>query len=334
MRQSHHVTKSHVKIANGDLVTGDLVTLLCMNSQKIIFIVGPTAVGKSEIAYSLAQRFNGEIISCDSMQVYREITIATNKPSREILDSIPHHLIDVVSVREEFDVMRFNSLASEAIRGIHARGRLPIVVGGSGLYMQILLDGIFENSPQNKDLREALEFQAKTRGNQFLYDQLKANDPQAAARIHPNDLRRMVRALEVCMTLQRPISQLQKERHGLWGKFDIRALALTMDRKELCDRINERVEEMFERGIVEEMRKLDGIPLSLTAQGIIGVGEIRAYLKGEYDQEKAKDLMKLNTRQLAKRQLTWFRKEKRLRWIEVKKDDTIEGIVMHVMAQI
>ncbi len=305
-----------------------------MNFQKIIFIVGPTAVGKSELAFVLARRLGAEIISCDSMQVYREITIATNKPSREILDSIPHHLIDVVSVREEFDVMRFNLLACEAIREIHARGRLPMVVGGSGLYMQILLDGIFENSPQDKDLRKSLVFQAETRGNQFLYDQLKANDPQAATGIHPNDLRRMVRALEVCVTRQRPISQLQKERRGLWGKFDIRAVALTMDRKELYDRINGRVEAMFERGIVEEMRKLDGIPLSLTAQRIIGVEEIRGYLKGEYDQEKAKDLMKLNTRRLAKRQLTWFRKEKRLRWIEVTKDDSIDGIVTNVMTQI
>lgn len=302
-----------------------------MSFRKIIFIVGPTAVGKTEAACRLAQRIQGEIVSCDSMQVYRELRIVTNKPSASPLEAVAHHLIDVISVREEFDVARFNGLALEAIKNIHARGHVPLVVGGSGLYMQILLDGIFGAAPKNENARQQLKAQAQQYGTPYLYEQLKQSDPPAAAKIHPNDERRIVRALEVYATRRQPISTLHKNREGLWGKYDIEAVALDMDRDALYRRINRRVDDMFARGAVEEIRNLQGMALSQTAERLIGVREIRGYLDGAYDETHAREWMKLNTRRLAKRQLTWFRKEKRLQWMTVHEQDTAEDIADHLM---
>lgn len=303
-----------------------------MFSNKIIFIVGPTAVGKSDAAFALARRIKGEIISCDSMQVYREVDIVNNKPSLEARREVMHHLIDIISVREEFDVARFSAMAIEAVEGIHAKGGIPIVAGGSGMYTHVLLDGIFEGCVKDDPLRRELNAEAQRCGNEFLYDQLKTEDPEAAAGIHPHDLRRIIRALEVCRTTDGQISNLRKNRNGLWGKYDITAIALRMDREELYGRINRRVDEMFRQGAVEEIRKLDGIPLSLTAGRIIGVREIRGYCQGAYDEARARELMKRNTRRLAKRQMTWFRKEQRLRWITVEKDDTVEDVVSAVLS--
>ncbi len=313
-------------------MTGDLVILLCMNFPQIIFIVGPTAVGKSEVAYFLAKRINGEIVSCDSMQVYKELRVVTSKPSASLLKAVPHHLVDCVSVGEEFDVARFNTLALEAIRAIHARGHVPIVVGGSGLYMQILLDGIFPAAPKNEDIREELKKQAERHGSEYLYKKLQKVDPQAALKIHPNDVRRIIRALEVYQTRREPISGLRKKRRGLWGNGDIRIFALTMDRDVLYKRIDRRVDEMFAHGAVAEVKSLGDFPLSLTAERLIGLREIRGFLDGSYDETHARELMKLNTRRFAKRQLTWFRKEKRLEWITVREDDTVKDIADKLLA--
>lgn len=302
-----------------------------MNFQRIIFIVGPTAVGKSEAACSLAKRINGEIISCDSMQVYRELRVVTNKPSPRMLETVKHHLIDCVSVGEEFDVARFNTLALEAIRAVHARNHIPIVVGGSGLYMQILLDGIFPAAPKNEDIRSDLKEQALRHGSGYLYKKLQKVDAQAALKIHPNDVRRIIRALEVYKTRREPISSLRKKRRGLWGKYDIKAFALTMDRDALYRRIDRRVDDMFARGAVKEIEHLRGVPLSPTAERLIGLREIRGFLDGSYDEAHARELIKLNTRRFAKRQLTWFRKEKRLEWITIRENDTVKDITDRIM---
>lgn len=315
-------------------MTGDLATLLRMNFQKIIFIVGPTAVGKSEIAYSLARRIAGEIISCDSMQVYKELRVVTSKPSVRILKALAHHLVGCVSVGEEFDVARFNTLALEAIRAIHARGRIPIIVGGSGLYMQVLLDGIFPAAPKNEAIRAALKKQAQRYGNEYLYKKLQKVDPQAASNIHPNDVRRIIRALEVYKTRREPISSLRKKRRGLWESYDIKAFALTMDRSALYRRIDRRVDEMFAHGAAKEIEHLRDVPLSPAAQRLIGLREIRGFLDGSYDETRARELMKLNTRRFAKRQLTWFRKEKRLEWITIQENDTVKDIADKMMVGI
>ncbi|MBI5416245.1 MAG: tRNA (adenosine(37)-N6)-dimethylallyltransferase MiaA [Candidatus Omnitrophica bacterium] len=297
-----------------------------MNFQKIIFIVGPTAVGKSEVACALAGRLDGEIISCDSMQVYKELRIVTSKPPDQLLKAVRHHLIGVVSVREEFDVARFNALALEAVRDVRSRRRAAVITGGSGLYMQVLLDGIFAGAPKDETLRRRLKEEAQEYGTAYLHRQLQRSDPQAAARIHPNDERRVIRALEVCRTRRQPISSLRHDRRGLWGQHEIAAFALTMDREKLYRRIDRRVEAMFAGGAVAEVKSLSGVPLSPTAERLIGLREIRGYLDGAYDEARAKELMKLNTRRFAKRQLTWFRKEKRLQWITVGENDTVEDV--------
>lgn len=302
------------------------------NLQKIVFIVGPTASGKSAAACHLAERLQGEIISCDAMQVYKEVSIATNKPSEEMRRAVSHHLIDIVSVQEEFDVARFAALACEAIRDIQARRHIPIIVGGSGLYMQVLLDGIFPGCPKNVPLREDLRAQAQRHGPQFLFDKLKQVDAEISRRIHPHDSRRLIRALEVGLTQRRPMSELQKDREGLWGKYDIEIIALGMDRPWLYERIHQRVDEMFLQGVVGEMKSLGRLPLSPTAGQIIGVREIRGYLNGEYDENQARYLMKLNTRRFAKRQMTWFRREKRLRWIRVEQNDTMTAVAERILA--
>ncbi len=302
--------------------------------KKIIFIVGPTAVGKTDIAFILAKEINGEIISCDAMQVYKEINIASNKPSQKILQGIPHHLINIISAEEEFDVAQFNRLAQGAIKEIHKKNHIPIIVGGSGMYMQILLDGIFEAKGKRDDsLREQLKQEAQEKGTRSLYDTLQKKDPQAALKIHPNDLRRIIRALEVLALEKKPISQIQKNRQGLWGKYAIHLFGLTRERKDIYQRIEARVEEMFKEGIVEEIKGLKLAQWSHTADRIIGVREIQGYLKGEYDMERAKYLMKLNTRHLAKKQLTWFRKEKRIHWIVMNSNETNESVVKKIMKE-
>jgi len=297
-----------------------------MNFKKIIFVVGPTAVGKSDAAFCLAQNIGGEVISCDSMQVYKEIRVASNKPAQDVLDAVPHHLVSILSVGQEFDVAQFNQHTLEIIDEIHNKDHIPIIVGGSGLYMQILLDGIFKGGVKNEALRRGLKEQANQQGNQFLYDKLKEADPQAASKIHPNDIRRVIRALEVFMGEKMPISQLREDRQGLWGKFDISLFALDRQRPELYDRINARVERMFERGIIDEIKRVEEDQWGKTAKMIIGVQEIQGFLRGEYDLEETKQKIKLNTRRLAKRQLTWFRQEKRLTWVTVGPEDTAESV--------
>lgn len=303
--------------------------------NKIIFIVGPTAVGKSEVAFALAQEIKGEIISCDAMQVYKEIHIASNKPPSVMLKKITHHLINLISIEEEFDVAEFNRRAQEVIQEIHARKHIPIIVGGSGLYMQILLDGIFEGKAKKNDgLREELKRKAQEKGVPFLYAILKKKDPQAALKIHPNDLRRITRALEVLALENKPISALQKKREGLWGKYQIYLFGLNRDREELYRQIDTRVEKMFEEGLVEEIKNLSHLKWSPTADRLIGVREVQGYLNGEYDLERAKYLMKLNTRHSAKRQLTWFRKEKRIQWLMLDSVKSVKEIVNTLKSEV
>ncbi len=303
------------------------------NQKKIIFIVGPTAVGKTDIAFLLAKKINGEIVSCDSMQVYKELSIASNKPPRETLKNISHHLINVVSVAKNFDVAAFRKRALAAIKKIHQKNKIPLIVGGSGLYMAILLDGIFTQAKKNLRLRQKLENEARAKGSQFLYEKLQSVDPAAAAKIHANDTRRIVRALEVFLSTKKPISQLQKERQGIWGCYDIKIFALSRERSELYEAINARVEAMFTQGLVEEIKKISKKRLSKTAQGILGIAEVQGFLKGEYDLERAKYLLKLKTRHYAKRQLTWFKRDKRLQWVNMAQGQTPADIVPKILKE-
>jgi len=305
-----------------------------MTSEKIIFIVGPTSVGKSQIAVHLARKINGEIISCDSMQIYKEISIASNKPTPDEQKSIKHHMIDMVPVSCEFDVAEYNKLVNEAIQNLFKKKKIPVIVGGSGLYMQILLDGLFEGAGKNDELRNQLELEAEANGNKFLHEKLEQVDPQAAAKIHPNDRRRIIRALEIFITENQPIDAVRQKRSGLWGKYDVRVYGLNREREELYDRINTRVETMFQEGIEKEIKRIYKKELSNTAGQLIGLEEVGGYIDGQYPLEQAKYLMKLNTRHFAKRQMTWLRKESRLTWVDVQPGESAEATAGRILTLI
>lgn len=305
-----------------------------MKNSLIIFVVGPTAVGKTDVAAALARKLNGEVVSCDSMQVYKEVSIASNKPSAIQLRKVKHHLLGVVSVKAEFDVAMFRKKAVAVIKALLRRGKTPVVTGGSGMYMQVLLDGIFDEAQRNDRLRAKLQRELERDGADVLYARLRQVDPQAAERIHPNDHRRVIRALEVFSVKKQPMSDVKKKRKGLWGSYDIKIFALNREREELYRRINERVEAMFAAGLVDEMKKISKLKLSKTAQGMIGLKEVSGFLRGEYDLERAKYLLKRNTRHFAKRQLTWFRKDKRLQWIRLAEGDRLGKTIKAISCQL
>jgi len=285
--------------------------------DKLIFLVGPTAVGKSEAAVRLAKKIKAEIVSCDSMQIYKGMDIITSKPSATLRKQVSHHLINNIPAEKEYNVSQFRSAALKKIKEIIQKKKTPLLVGGTGLYMTILLDGIFKAKAENIEVRNRLYRTAQKYGSAYLYGRLKKVDPAAAAKIHPHDTRRIVRAIEVFQTSGKPISELQKQRKGLADDFKVKIFCLNMDRDKLYRRIDERVDKMFARGLLKEVKKLLKIKLSKTAAYAIGLRELKGYFAGLYDLEEAKRLIKRNTRHYALRQLTWFRKDKRIKWIEV-----------------
>ena len=286
-----------------------------LNCREIIFIVGPTAVGKSEAAAVLAKKVNAEVISCDSMQVYKGMGIITSSPGARLTKYARHHLTGVVPPSRDYNVSSFRRDALKKLSGIIKRGKSAVFVGGSGLYMSILLDGIFEAGAQDFKLREKLYKMAEKKGASHLHSQLKRVDPEAAAKIHPNDAKRVIRALEVFKVTGKPISALQKERRGLRDGYKVQVFCLNMPKPALYRRIDERVEKMFRQGLVAQVRSLLKRPFGRTASFAIGISEVSGYLRGECSLQEAKEKMKLNTRRYAKRQLTWFRKDKSIKWI-------------------
>lgn len=301
-------------------------------AQPIIFIVGPTATGKTEVAASLSSKIPIEIVSCDSMQVYKEMNIISCKPAVELRKQIPHHLLDVVSVEKDYSVADYEREARLVINRILDDGRRhPCVVGGSGLYMSVLLDGLFSGGKTDARLREILKNEAEVYGQEYLYERLKRVDKEAAAKIHPHDLRRVIRALEVFKLTQQPISQLQKKRSGLWGNFAVKIFCLCRPRPELYSRINSRVAEMFKQGGVEEVKSLLKLNLSRTAKAVIGIKEIKGYLDGDYDLAEAEREIAQNSRRYAKRQLTWFKKDKRLVWLEIGSEENSQVVAQKIL---
>ncbi len=298
--------------------------------KRVIFIVGPTAVGKSKAAAYLASRINAEIISCDSMQVYKGMDILTSQPPLRLRNKIRHHLIGLISPGREYNVSQYRQQAVKKIKEIIKRGCIPLFVGGTGLYMSIVLDGIFKEGTQHKSIRKRLYRQAKLYGRLYLYNRLKKADPRAAAKIHPHDTRRIIRALEVFQATGKPISQLQKQRKGLGAEYALKIFCLDMPRDKLYQRIDARVEKMFKQGLAAEVKKLLKLKLSRTASCAIGIKELKGYFDGLYDLREAKRRMKRNSRQYAKRQLSWFRKDKRIEWIEVKDKDTLKAAAQKI----
>lgn len=301
-----------------------------MSAFPIVFIVGPTAVGKSRVGYLLAKDIGAEIISCDSMQVYKEISILSDKPSGDVCKEVQHHLVDIISVKDGFDVCQYVRLALKAIEEVQSKGNIPIIVGGSGLYVQALLDGIFKDVKGDDSVRTRLFDESQKHGVDYLHDKLKEVDPVSAENIHPNNLKRVVRALEVNELKGERFSELKHNRKGLWGTKPILIFGLNCDRSYLYQRVEKRVDQMFESGLVDEIRDLQDVPLSQTAQYLIGIREVQAYLKEECSLEEAKILIKQKTRNYVKRQLTWFRKDKRIQWFDLDDALSIETVVERI----
>jgi tRNA dimethylallyltransferase len=292
----------------------------CSAPHAPFFLVGPTAVGKSAVALALAVRLDAEIVSADSMQVYRGMDIGTAKPSPAERAAVPHHLVDTVEVGERFDVARYVALARAAIAGIQQRGRTPLIVGGSGLYLRALTEGLGEAPDADPALRAELE----AMGRERVLDGLRRADPEAAERIGPHNFRRLVRALEICRLTGRKSSDLRREwttASGRDGVADPRPLmhGLERDRADLYARCDARAEAMFRAGLVDEVRSLlpRGLAENSTARQALGYKEVVAHLQGEATLEETIALVKTRTRQFAKRQITWFRHQARVEWLHV-----------------
>ena len=278
------------------------------------------------MAVALAKKLNAEIISCDSMQIYLKLDILSSKPSVTLRKKVPHHLIDILPPTKEYNVSKYRKDSLKIIKSLIKKGKVPLFVGGTGLYVNALVDGIFNFKSEDETLRLRLYRIAKNKGSTYLHQRLKRVDPEAAEKIHPNDTKRIVRALEVFEVTGKPISHLQKQRHGLEQDYEVKIFCLNMARENLYKRINERVDKMFRQGLVNEVKGLLKLKLSKTASFAIGIRELRGYLEGLYGIDEARQLMQKNTRSYAKRQLTWFRKDKRIKWINIKNKD-LPGVI-------
>ena len=286
--------------------------------NKIIFIVGPTGVGKTSLALELAERFPGEIISSDSMQGYKCMDVMSQKPTVSQRERVPHHLVDFLDIREEYSAAKFAAKAARLIDEIIERKRTPIIVGGSGLYIKALVDGLFPSPEKNTALRRRLEEQARLYGTGQLHNRLRSIDAKAAAGIHPNDLRRVIRALEVFLLTGKPVSEHKKKTKGLKDKYDTTIYGLIRPRASLYERIGRRVDDMVADGLVPEVASIKEKGPSMTAKASLGYKEFCGYLDKKYSLEEAKELLKKNTRRLAKKQMTWFRADKRIKWIDIE----------------
>lgn len=287
--------------------------------DTVIFIVGPTAIGKTRLSVKLARLLKGEIISCDSMQVYRGMRVLSQAPSPEERSRIRHHLAGILDPRKEYSVAVFRKRATALIRSVVGREKVPIVVGGSGLYVKALVDGLFPSPKADVGFRSKMQKFASRYGSARLHAKLAKVDPEAAGSIHPNDTRRIIRALEIHHSTGRTMTELKARTKGLGDHYDIKIFGLTAPRQEIYARIGSRIDKMFEARLVGEVKRLRKKRVSKTAKAALGYKEVSGYLDGEYGLENAKYLLKMNTRRFAKRQLTWFRADKGIQWFDVTK---------------
>jgi tRNA dimethylallyltransferase len=304
---------------------------------KIITLCGPTGVGKTELSLRIAEAFSCEIVGVDSMQVYRYMDIGTAKPTQAERRRVPHHLIDIVDPDEHYTLGRFIKEAEEAIRTIRARGNTPLLAGGTGLYFKGLLEGVFHDSPpengtmtgaadeQKARLKKTLRRKREREGNQVLYQELQNLDPESAARIHPNDTQRLLRALEIFYSTGIPWSRHLAEQRRKDCRFDALKIGLTRPRPELYERIDRRLEQMVGQGLVAEVEKLlaMGYGPELKAMQSIGYRHMLNFLKGTWTREEALEKMGRDTRHYAKRQYTWFNSDPEIRWFDVRDEEEI-----------
>lgn len=304
-----------------------------MPESDVLFLVGPTASGKSTVALTVAEELSAEIISMDSMAIYRGTDIATAKPSAEGRTGIEHHLVDIVDPHEHFSVGQYVERASRAIRDIHGRGKTPLFVGGTHLYLKAMTEGLFDGPPADWQLRMSLEDVAQREGSAALHGRLAELDPRAARRIHPNDVRRIVRALEVIEKKGKPISALQTQFGSPHGRFRSIMVALYRRREDLHRRIARRVDEMFQAGLVEETQRLLSLekPIGRAARQAVGYAEVIAYLEGRLALDEARTRIKARTRQLVRKQTTWLRTFEDLTWIDVAPEAPADEIARRVI---
>ena len=289
--------------------------------QPLIVLTGPTAVGKTALSIELAKALNGEIISADSMQVYRHMDIGSAKITKTEMDGVPHHLIDVLEPWEEFNVTRFQSMAKEAMKGIYSRGHVPIVTGGTGFYIQALAYDIdFTENEDHSGLRAELEQLAEEKGEAFLHQMLAEIDPESAEAIHANNAKRVIRAIEYYRLTGEKISEHNKREREKQSPYDLYYYVLNRDRKTLYERIDQRVDIMMEQGLPDEVNRLKamGCTRDMVAMQGLGYKEMLDYLDGKISLEEAVYIIKRDTRHFAKRQLTWFKREKEVCFIEIE----------------
>lgn len=301
--------------------------------NTLIIIVGPTAVGKTDISIEIAKILKGEIISADSMQIYKYLDIGSAKPTKEEMKDIPHYLIDEIDPRTKFSVSNYKEMAKKYIEDIIERKKVPIVAGGTGLYINSLIYKMdFSNTSSDPKLRKSLEKDLKEYGNSYLYNKLKEVDQEAASRIHPNNAKRVIRALEIYYNTGNKVKDFSSDIEKN-NEYNYILIGLNRNRKELYERINKRVDIMFDNGLINEVKELVNLGLDENDTSMKGIGykEVIGYLKGEYDLETTKELIKRNTRRYAKRQLTWFRRYDNLRWFTIDHNNDINKIVNNII---
>lgn len=296
-------------------------------------ILGPTAVGKTELAIELAKKVGGEIVSADSMQIYRYMDIGTAKPTKEEQQGIKHYMIDIIDPDEDFSVANYQVLAKKYIKEVQERNKIPILSGGTGLYINsVCYNYTFSEHDKDEELRQELKKQALEYGNEYLHSKLKKFDPISANKIHPNNLRRIIRALEVCLKTGKPFSYYEEMTKKQKSPYELVMIGMTMEREKLYERINRRVEIMIEKGFVEEVKNLLAMGYSKDLNSMQGLGyrQIIEYLEGERSLDETINLIARDTRRYAKRQYTWFLRDKSIIWFDVAKEDkkkVIEYIV-------
>ena len=290
--------------------------------KPLVVLTGPTAVGKTKLSISLAKALNGEIISADSMQVYKYMDIGSAKITEKEMDGVPHHLIDVLSPFEEFHIVRFQELAKKAMEDIYNRGKTPVFVGGTGFYIQAITKDIdFTEGEEDKQYREELSRLAAEKGNEFLHEMLREVDKKSAEEIHANNVKRVIRALEFYKENGFPISQHNEEQKQNETPYNLAYFVLNAPRDLLYERIDRRVDKMMENGLVKEVQKLKdmGCRREMTSMQGLGYKEILSFLDGEIPLDEAVRILKRDTRHFAKRQLTWFRRESNVVWVDKDK---------------
>ncbi len=303
------------------------------NLIPVLVLVGPTASGKTDLSIKIAKNFDAEIVSADSMQIYKEFNILTAKPSKEELESVKHHFIDEVSVKEEFSVADYVKKAHEVIKDVNNRGKLPMIVGGTGLYVDSLINNIsFNEEKYDENIRKSLWNIYKSGSYQELLDELKSIDPESFDNIHPNNVKRVIRAIEFFRITGKPISQQIRESKLVDSPYFTNIIGINYkDRSKLYDKINKRIDKMLENGLIEEVQALSKINISKTAKEAIGYKEILPYLNGECDLLTAVENLKMQTRRYAKRQITWFNRNKNIKWFYIDDYDEKESMICDII---